>query len=220
MSILRNVDSHAAPGVFLYCERSKDAAKLFAALAKALGEIEDPKRNRTGQYGEYADLTSLRRATRYPLASNGLLVMQTFHMAGQELVLNTTLGHVSGEYVSSQVPIRQAQNPQHTMAYATYMRRMAYAAILNLSADDDDDGETAADAAASTQSHSLLQRALKSIATAESQEQLDALLLRASEKEKTGELPAGSFPEIRKAAVQRQAALPKKAKPVSQETGK
>lgn len=119
MPTMRNLESFHADGVFVYVERSKEIATLFSSLVKAMGEMEEPKKNRKGQYGEYTDLPALRRATRVPLASNGLAVIQTFHMNEGEMVLNTTLAHSSGEYLSSQTPIKTSQNPQQTMAYAT-----------------------------------------------------------------------------------------------------
>lgn len=210
MPLVRHLESAAAPGVYLYCERSKENTKLHAALAKALGEIEEPKRNRSGQYGEYADLAALRKATRAPLANNGLFITQTFVLMGNEMVLNTTLGHSSGEYMSSQVPIRQAQNPQHTMAYATYMRRMAYAAILSLSSEDDDDGETAADAAVASHSESqqsLFDRALKGISTADTAEAVNKVLVKVREKESVGDMAAGSHAALLKAGDARKAEL-------------
>lgn len=210
MPVVRTLESHVANGVFVYIERSKEITKLFSALVKAMGEMEEPKKNRKGQYGEYADLASLRKATRLPLSSNGLAVIQTFHMVNDEMVLNTTLAHASGEYMSSQTPIKTSQNPQQTMAYATYMRRMAYSAILSLSSEDDDDGEGAADAAASaaTQGREVLYtRAEKSIKTAQSPEAIDEILKRVDAKVASGEMDGRAGSDLRKVADSRKAAL-------------
>lgn len=210
MPVVRTLESHVGTGVFLYVERSREIGKLFASLVKAMGEMEEPKKNRKGQYGEYADLASLRKATRLPLARNGLAVIQTFHMLNDEMVLNTTLAHTSGEYMSSQTPIKASQNPQQTMAYATYMRRMAYSAILSLSSEDDDDGEGAADAAASaaTQGREVLYtRAEKSLKTAQTPEAIDAILSRVDAKVKAGEMDDRAGSDLRKVADSRKAAL-------------
>ena len=129
MPTIRTLESNVAGGVFVYVERSKEIAKLFASLVKAQGEFEEVRKNRTGQYGEYADLASLRKATKAALANNGLAVFQTFHLVNDEMILNTTLAHSSGEYMSSQVPIKAASNPQQTTATVTYYRRMSYNAV-------------------------------------------------------------------------------------------
>jgi hypothetical protein len=184
MTAIRPIESFAKPGVFLYVERSQDSAKLFAALARASGLFDEPKKNRKGQYGHYADLASLRKATRQALAENGLMVIQTFHLHGEEMVLNTTLAHSSGEWFSSQVPIKQATNPQQTTAYATYMRRMAYSAILSLSSEDDDDGEVAATAAVSAETdgwESKFKRASTSLRSAESIAHVDQIMQRVAD---------------------------------------
>lgn len=223
MPTIRTLESHVSNGVFVYVERSKEIAKLFSSLVKAMGEMEEPKKNRKGQYGEYADLSALRRATRTPLASNGLAVIQTFHLSEGEMVLNTTLAHTSGEYLSSQTPIKTSQNPQQTMAYATYMRRMAYSAILSLSSEDDDDGEGAADAAASAASEgreNLYARADKSIKTAATPAAVDEILRRVEAKVQAGEMDARAVSDLRKVGETRKAILAK-AKPAPQpEVGK
>lgn len=227
MNPVRQVDSAAPSGVFIYVERSKECGKLYSALGKALGDIEEPKKNRTGQYGEYADLAALRKATRGPLAANGLFVMQTFHIAGSELILNTTLGHSSGEYVSSQVPIKTSQNPQQTMGYATYMRRMAYSAILSLSAEDDDDGEAASDAAASAANdgqQAEVNAASKALRQAESPERVSEVLEKVHARIASKAFPALALPQLIKVADERIAQLKKAAqkpaKPQPQEVAK
>ena len=185
MTTLRNLETHAVPGVFLYVERSKDVGKLFTALAAAHAKFETPKKNRRGQYGEYADLVALKAATKTGLADHQLFVLQTFHQCGEELILNTTLGHASGEYVSSQVPVKQSVNPQHTTAYVSYMRRMAYAAILSLAAEDDQDGEGAAVAATSAETEgwdAQFRRAVKAIQTSATMQELEAHLAKVRNK--------------------------------------
>lgn len=216
MPEIRTIERAAHNSVFVYVERSKEIAKLFAALVAAMGQMEEPRKNRRGQYGEYADLAALRKATRAPLAHNGLAVIQTFHMNEGELVLNTTLAHTSGEYLSSQTPIKTSQNPQQTMAYATYMRRMAYSALLALSSEDDDDGQGAADAAVAAASQGrevLYQRAERSIKTADNVEAIDALLKRIDAKVRSGEMDDQAGVDLRKVADARRQALAKRETP-------
>ena len=210
MPAIRTLESHVSDGVFVYVERSKDLKELSESLVLAMGLMDEPKKNRKGQYGEYADLSALRRAARGPLAQNGLAVLQTFHPAGDDLILNTTLLHKTGQYVSSQVPIKVSQNPQHTSAYCTYMRRMAYASMLGLSSEDDDDGESAADAAAQDSKTRLLDLAAKKLAAASTVEEIDALLSRAEERLASEEISAADMNEIRKRAGFRKQALSRK----------
>jgi hypothetical protein len=207
---MRPIESYANPGVFLYVERSKEVGSLFTALAEAHANFETPKKNRHGQYGEYADLVALQQATKSALAAAKLFVCQTFHTAGEEMILNTTLGHGSGEYISSQVPIKQSQNPQHTTAYATYMRRLAYSAILSLAADDDQDGEAASTAATTAEAESqetVLKRALKAIQTAETLQSLEQKLARVRAAVADGSLPANSEARLASVANQRRIEL-------------
>jgi hypothetical protein len=216
---MRTLESHVNTGVFIYVERSKDCAKLFAALVKAQGEMEEPKKNRKGQYGEYADLAALRKASRLPLSANGLAVFQTFHMGETDMVLNTTLAHSSGEYLSSQTPLKTSQNPQQTMAYATYMRRMAYSAILALSSEDDDDGQGAADAAVSAVSQdqeALFRRAEKAIQTAATPAAADEVLRRVEARVAAGEMGQSAVNDLRKVAEIRKAVLSKSPAPKEQ----
>jgi hypothetical protein len=210
MPNIRAIESYASPGLFIYVERSKEAGKLFTALAQAHAKFETPKKNRTGQYGDYADLVALQQATKSALAASHLFVCQTFHTLGEDLILNTTLGHASGEYISSQVPIKQSVNPQHTTAYATYMRRLAYSAILSLAADDDQDGEAASTAATTVESESkeaVLKRALKAIQTAEDLAALDQKIARVRSAVADGSLPSNSEARLASAANQRRMEL-------------
>jgi hypothetical protein len=210
--VIQPIESHAAKEVFLYVERSKDTGKLFSALAIASGQFEEPKKSRRGQYGNYADLASLRRATKTALAANNLALIQTYHLQGDEMVLNTTLCHASGEYISSQIPIKQSTNPQQTTSYATYMRRMAYASILSVAAEDEDDGEGASDAATSAEVEgweSLYRRALKSIQTAQTVAEIDAVMAKVTAMAADRRMQPDSPVRMQSAANQRKVELRK-----------
>jgi hypothetical protein len=121
---------------------------LAAALAKfhrAVGPIHE---NSKAQYGSYADLSDVLGAISAPLADAGLAVTQTFIPTEGQTLLRTTLRHISGETVDSDVPIIEAPgrgNPLHSFGGAvTYLRRYSLLAILNLAAGiEDDDGDSA-----------------------------------------------------------------------------
>lgn len=210
MTSIRPIESHASRAVFLYVERSSECGKLFTALAKASGLFEEPKKNRKGQYGFYADLASLRKATRSALAECGLVILQTFHRDGENLVLNTTLAHSSGEYMSSQVPVKEASNPQQTTAYATYMRRMAYSAMLSLSSEDDDDGEVAAIASVAAESDgwdAKFKRASNSIRTAKDAAHVDDIMRRVADASARKEMAPDASVRLQSVANQRKVEL-------------
>jgi hypothetical protein len=59
-------------------------------------------------------------------------------------VLKTKLMHISGEEIESLMPLVSiTKGPQQFGSELTYMRRYAYAAILNMTADEDDDANAA-----------------------------------------------------------------------------
>jgi len=120
---------------------------LAAALAKAQGEMKSAEKNRTNPFfnSKYADLDSVFEAIRAPLSKHGLAVTQII-MGGDAgiMILRTYLMHSSGEFVSSDLPIKPAkQDAQGIGAYITYMKRFALSAIIGVSTDDDDDGNAA-----------------------------------------------------------------------------
>ena len=56
-----------------------------------------------------------------------------------DLVLETILMHISGEFISGRYPIRPVKtDPQSTGSAITYARRYAFSAITGIAADDDD----------------------------------------------------------------------------------
>lgn len=190
---------------YVYRELSGSQARLLKALALAQGRFKKVVKNQTGQYGPFADLVSMRDATVDALADNGLSVTQEYAMQDGELVLVTTLGHDSGEWISSVLPIKQAPSPQATMGFMTYMRRAAYAALLCLAAEEDDDGKTAEDAAAASRMEgeaSLHKRAAAAIAAAPTKDALDQLMKRVEQQVAANKMSRDSLDRLRVLAVE------------------
>jgi hypothetical protein len=129
----------------MYGEQSPECAKLYEALAKAQGEMTNAPRTKKSHYGMYADLATVRDVTRGALAKNGLCIIQSVVPYGQEgeTAVATTLGHTSGQWIRSCIPIKANLTPQQLAANVTYARRIALSAIVGIAADDDDDGEQA-----------------------------------------------------------------------------
>jgi hypothetical protein len=118
-------------------------ADLAAALAAAQGEIEmavkdseNPHFRRT-----YADLASVWRACRKPLAKNGLAILQVI----TDRTLITRLTHKSGQWIEGDIRIAldTANGRTEVQAFGsalTYLRRYALSAMVGVAPDDDDDG--------------------------------------------------------------------------------
>jgi hypothetical protein len=122
--------------------------KLFEAKSKALGALKNAPRTSKSHFGMYADLATVFDTIRKPLSDNGLDVIQCFvPYDDQYVMLVTTLGHTSGQFIRSFLPIKSSLQPQQLAATATYLKRVELAAIVGVAAEDEDDGETAQRAA-------------------------------------------------------------------------
>jgi len=124
-------------------------------LAKAQGAFPEIERNRTvkvtprsggaGYSFKYATFSNILTAVRKPLSDNGLAFTQiiSHDSVGGFYVLTTTLHH-GNQYLSSKVPlIAEGGSNQQFGSALTYMKRYAFASMLGISADEDDDGNAA-----------------------------------------------------------------------------
>ena len=116
---------------------------LVKALCKFQADVGPIHKDAAGQHSKYATLQSVLATISPVLSKHGLVVTQTFD--GGDLI--TTLHHISGETVTSTVPLIAdgGRNPLHSWGGAvTYQRRYAILAILSLAAGiEDDDGQSA-----------------------------------------------------------------------------
>ena len=116
--------------------------ELFAALAKAQGQIKGALKDNTNPFfkGKYADLASVWEACRIPLSQNGLSVIQTTRALDSETVtVYTTLGHSSGQRITGGLTMKPVKaDPQGIGSTITYARRYALAAMVGVAPDDDD----------------------------------------------------------------------------------
>jgi hypothetical protein len=131
---------------------SENIGELAKALAAAQGEMNAASKDATNPHFKtrYADLASIMDACRGPLTKHGLAVTQLpgRDEAGQ-VTLTTTLMHASGQYISSTIGVRPAQeNPQVVGSILTYLRRYTLASVVGV-VSDDDDGEAASHTARS-----------------------------------------------------------------------
>ena len=128
-------------------KHSESIAALAGALAKAQLQIEPASKNATNPHfrSHYADLASIWDACRGPLNTNGLSIVQ-FPCDGEvgRTGLCTMLLHSSGEFISEVVTTRsQKDDPQGLGSALTYLRRYALAAVVGVTATEDDDGNAA-----------------------------------------------------------------------------
>ena len=140
----------------IWQERSEQADELYAAMAKAFGELRNAPRTcfsnwakkdrKTGELlPDYADLATVFDTVRAAYSKHDLSIRQTFHPFKDDgtLYLVTTIGHKSGQFERSYLPMKGNVLPQELAKTATYLKRVALCAAVGIAADDDDDGESA-----------------------------------------------------------------------------
>ena len=134
--------------------RSDSIKELATALAKAQAEMSGAKKDsenaafkQGAKVSKYADLASVREASFPTLTKFGLSVVQfTIPSERNEMQVETTLLHSSGEWMSGIIAIPVDKNNAHGYGSAlTYCRRFALAAAVGI-APEDDDGNAAAKA--------------------------------------------------------------------------
>lgn len=126
--------------------KSENIGEIAKALSNFQGSLEAAKKDAENPFfkSNYATLSSVVESAKNLLKSNGLSVVQTTELMGEKVCLVTTLMHVSGQWIAGTLPIIAVKSdPQAQGSAITYARRYAYAAILGIVTDDDDDGESA-----------------------------------------------------------------------------
>lgn len=127
--------------------------ELAAALAKAQGEFTNPERNREvtvktktgGDYKfKYATFDAILDTVRGPLSANGLALVQGVAISERGTMLATKLLHASGQWVESETPVFYSEDRAQAFGSGvSYAKRYAVAALLGITADEDDDGNNA-----------------------------------------------------------------------------
>jgi len=120
--------------------------ELFAALAKAQGEIENATKNSANPHfkSKYADLAEVLNTIRPVFAKHGLSLMQSPGYDGSLAYVTTILSHEAGGYItgtSACVPAKA--DGQGIGSATTYLRRYSAAGMAGI-AQEDDDGNAAA----------------------------------------------------------------------------
>jgi hypothetical protein len=127
-------------------QKSEQLGELFSALSKAQSELKTAIKDSTNPFfkNKYTSLDGCWDACRGPLSSNGLTIVQVMGEESGKPVLTTVLGHSSGQFISSTMPLMiLKQDPQGLGSALSYVRRYALCAIVGITQGDDDDGEKA-----------------------------------------------------------------------------
>ena len=122
--------------------QSDTIGSLAKALCTVQSQLEGARKDSLNPFfkSKYADLASVWDACRDLLGKNELAVVQTSSVIeGRDLVVDTTLMHSSGEWISGQLAVHLVkQDPQGLGSAITYLRRYALSAIVGISPEDDD----------------------------------------------------------------------------------
>lgn len=123
---------------------SEQINELAAALAAAQGEIDNAIADSENPHfkSTYADLASVRRAIRAPLAKHGLSIIQLPTTIEGKPWLTTRLLHKSGQWIEDACQLLVEKPTMQGLGSAiTYMRRYATEAVTGIAEQDDDGNE-------------------------------------------------------------------------------
>ena len=126
--------------------KSESITELAKALSTFQGKMVAVKKDATNPFykSKYATLDTIWETIRKPLSENGLSVSQTMNLAGEKSILETTLYHTSGEWISGTQLVNPVKDdPQSLGSAISYARRYSLSALLGIVSDEDDDANIA-----------------------------------------------------------------------------
>ena len=106
--------------------QSEQVNELFAALAKAQGQMEGAITDSANPFfkSKYADLTSVWTACRKALSENGLSIIQVPSADLDMVSVTTQICHSSGQWVRGVLSMKPVKtDPQSILSCITYIRR-------------------------------------------------------------------------------------------------
>src|SRR5476649_619116 len=109
--------------------------ELAAALAKAQSVMEGAKKDANNPFykSRYADLESVWSACRKALTDNGLSVIQRGIIVDGTYLMETSLFHSSGQWVTGLTPVKAKDDTPQAMGSAiTYAGRYGLAAMVGV----------------------------------------------------------------------------------------
>jgi hypothetical protein len=126
---------------------SQSISELVTALSKAQGSFKKVVFDKVNPYykSKYASLVAVHDAIREPLAANGLAISHFMIYKDGRLVMQTTLFHNSGEFISFELPIfgiktdEDKLTPQQLGSTLSYYRRYSICCLLAIPPGEEDD---------------------------------------------------------------------------------
>jgi hypothetical protein len=119
-------------------------SQLTADLIKVQGSLPNIKKDAKGNYGKYVTLDAIHESV-LPLLSKHNLAWVTMPVdLDGDAYLDYKLMHTSGERLEGSMKLNVSQPTMQQLGSAiTYAKRYAICAVLGVTADDDDDAESA-----------------------------------------------------------------------------
>lgn len=142
---------------------SPEINELMAALSKVQAILTNAVKDKENPFykSSYADLTSIWDCCREPLSANGLAIVQTIEGAKDAMFLITILGHASGQWIKSKLPLILTKlDAQGVGSAISYARRYALSSIVGVCTEDDD-GEKAVGRQGQKKSYQAKEKALQ-----------------------------------------------------------
>ena len=125
-------------------ETIKDLAKALVAANKT---VENPKKNAVNPHfkNRYSTLDAVIEAYKKSYLDNGISVLENPKTEDNKIGVEITLLHESGQFITHDpfmLPPGKNDAQGHGSSI-TYARRYALSAVMNIAADEDDDGNAA-----------------------------------------------------------------------------
>lgn len=171
---------------------------LCAASAEFLPVVLDQEGFRGGRKYRYASIKSIRRATQPALAKHGLWLNHVYGNNDKGNFVVTILRHISGEFVTSLLPIPHREDMQEQKSVMTLLCRTAIEGLLAICTEEDDDGACLADADAEkrAQWEGNLTMALKAIREAKTEMDLERYAAMVAQRIKDGLMSPDAAPVV------------------------
>lgn len=215
----------------IWKESSDHVDELYASMAKAFGELKNAPRTcfsnwakkdrKTGELlPDYADLATVFDTIRVTYAKHDLSIRQTFHSWKEDgtIMLVTTIGHKSGQFERSYLPMKGNIPPQELAKTATYLKRVAICAAVGIAADDDDDGQQAnsSHVVAQVNDEARIEKALTAkVRSAKTAEEISAVMEQTDRGVSSSQLSPEAAQRVRQVAADCASRLPKQDAPAS-----
>lgn len=179
-------------------DTSNANAELWAALAAAQSQIQNPAKNAVNPHfkNKYADLAEVLKTVLPVFSSHKLAIIQStgFEPAINAVSVSTVVAHAGGGYISSEARcIPSKMDAQGVGAATTYLRRYSLCAMAGVAQEDDDGNSARHERKGDEPSEALLQvlAQIQSCLTAESLELLKPKIRTLSASERGLAIQAG-----------------------------